>query len=192
MIMHGTTTWYKGPQLAHHTHHADYHHHHHTQLRSYPSFVLSGSYHDNSSLNVSTGGAGCLTPNGPSATPILVESSYAGINQLSATNIGASQLTILSPTIKVEQNFAEPLSSVEDYALNLESSGGNNNIEGTFKLIFLNCVNSVKQNSDNCLSDQLFQNFRGTPRKSCLLSNLVLICPILFSSCSTLSPYPRS
>ncbi|KAL9888413.1 rotund isoform 1-T1 [Glossina fuscipes fuscipes] len=136
MIMHGTTTWYKGPQLAHHTHHADYHHHHHhhhTQLRSYPSFVLSGSYHDNSSLNVSTGGAGCLTPNGPSATPILVESSYAGINQLSATNIGASQLTILSPTIKVEQNFAEPLSSVEDYALNLESSGGNNNIEGTFK-----------------------------------------------------------
>uniref|UniRef100_A0A1A9V5M3 Uncharacterized protein n=1 Tax=Glossina austeni TaxID=7395 RepID=A0A1A9V5M3_GLOAU len=137
MIMHGTTTWYKGPQLAHHTHHADYHHHHHhhhTQLRSYPSFVLSGSYHDNSSLNVSTGGAGCLTPNGPSATPILVESSYAGINQLSATNIGASQLTILSPTIKVEQNFAEPLSSVEDYALNLESSGGNNNIDGTFKV----------------------------------------------------------
>lgn len=114
MIMHGT--WYKGPQLAHPHSHTEYH-----QFRSYPSFVVT-PYHESSSS------ASCLAnttaPSAPSA-PILVEGSFTSVNT-------SNHLTVLSPTIKIEQNYSEPLNGVEDYALNgLDCSVVDN---GTFKV----------------------------------------------------------
>ncbi|KNC34897.1 hypothetical protein FF38_11350 [Lucilia cuprina] len=129
MIMHGT--WYKGPQLAHSHSHTEYH-----QFRSYPSFVVT-PYHDTSSSTsvVSAVAAAALNnssaPSAPSA-PILVEGSFTASSVQSSNN-----LTVLSPTIKIEQNYSDhqqqqqqhqhlptsqhhsqSLNGVEDYTLN--------------------------------------------------------------------------
>lgn len=129
--MHGT--WYKGPQLVHHSH-TEYH-----QFRSYPSFVVSPYHaHETAAAAAVAAAAASSTnpptaPCAPCATPILVDNAagaYTGLNQqLSAGP--STQLTVLSPTIKVEQSFPEPLGpGVDDYALNLECNG----VEQIFKV----------------------------------------------------------
>lgn len=138
MIMHGT--WYKGPQLAHpHTHTEYHHHHHHHQFRSYPSFVVA-PYQDVSSSQSSSSTAAtavALTnstaPTAPSV-PILVEGTFTTSSLQSAA---VNSLTLLSPTIKIEQTYSDQqqqqqthlqhqqqqqqhpiLNNVEDYAIN--------------------------------------------------------------------------
>lgn len=119
--MHGT--WYKGPQLAHTHHHSssstsssiptssttptEYH-----QFRSYPTFVVAAPYHENPAT---------FEKAFPSAasTPLLVEGPYNGPGSISAA-VGSNSLTVLSPTIKIEQTYGETtLNGVDDYALNL-------------------------------------------------------------------------
>ena len=100
--MHGT--WYKGPQLAHTDYH---HHHHHHQFRSYPSFVVT-PYQEQATnqLNfapIDTPAAGITS----ATTPIVVEGTFTA--------------TGLTPTIKIEQNYADNNLPVDEpYALNLD------------------------------------------------------------------------
>nr|XP_036229550.1 zinc finger protein rotund isoform X2 [Bactrocera oleae] len=112
--------------------HLHTHSHHPHSYRSYPSFVVA-PYHESppsaAPTPVSTPipthtPASCL--NGVPA-PILVEGSFAAA-AVSNPAVGINQLTsVLSPTIKIEQPFGEPL-SVDEYALNLDC-----NIENTFR-----------------------------------------------------------
>ncbi|XP_054725379.1 zinc finger protein rotund-like [Anastrepha obliqua] len=104
------------------------HSHHHThphQYRSYPSFVVA-PYHESASSATPTPAstpipthatAACL--NGVPA-PILVEGAFAAAAAATNSTVGINQLrSVLSPTIKIEQPFGEPL-SVDEYALNLD------------------------------------------------------------------------
>lgn len=162
MIMHGT--WYKGPQLVHHSH-TEYH-----QFRSYPSFVVS-PYHTHETAAAAAVAAAAasssnpptasLAPCAPCATPILVDNAaaaYAGVNQQLASG-HTTQLTVLSPTIKIEQSFPEPLASgVDDYALNLECNG----VEQIFK------VSSFQKNK----SDYFEKGWRNFPKSKFLGNNI--------------------
>ncbi|XP_075149650.1 zinc finger protein rotund-like [Haematobia irritans] len=125
MIMHGT--WYKGPQLAH-THHTasvpastgDYH-----QFRSYPSFVVT-PYHENSVAFEKSFPSSASTPS------LLVDGGSVAAFSGSSSGLVSNHLTVLSPTIKIEQIYGEPLSGgVEDYALNLVDCSVNES--GQFK-----------------------------------------------------------
>ncbi|CAD6995697.1 unnamed protein product [Ceratitis capitata] len=122
------------PTTSSHLHTHSHHHHPHTHpYRSYPSFVVT-PYHESPPSSAPTpastpipthAAAACL--NGVPA-PILVEGSFAA-TPVSNSAIGINHLTsVLSPTIKVEQPFGEPL-SVDEYALNLDC-----NIESTFRV----------------------------------------------------------
>ncbi|XP_067615273.1 zinc finger protein rotund-like isoform X2 [Eurosta solidaginis] len=132
------------PHYHHHHHHHppaptappthSHHHHHHPhthshQYRSYPSFVVA-PYHETVSSATPTPASTPITHTSTAClngvpTPIFVEGAFAAAAN---SAVGINQLaSVLSPTIKIEQPFGEPL-SVDEYALNLDCG-----IDNTFR-----------------------------------------------------------
>ncbi|XP_050317427.1 zinc finger protein rotund-like [Bactrocera neohumeralis] len=112
--------------------HLHSHSHHPHPYRSYPSFVVA-PYHESPPSAAPTPASTPIPTHTPAAclngvpAPILVEGTFAAA-AVSNSAVGINQLaSVLSPTIKIEQPFGEPL-SVDEYALNLDC-----NIENTFR-----------------------------------------------------------